>query len=480
MTEERKLVTILFADVTGSTALGESLDPEDVRALMGRYYEHAHTIIANHGGTLEKFIGDAIMAVFGLPAAHGDDAERALAAALALREAIGQDTFLGEQFQLRMSVNTGEVVATTDTVRNDFLVTGDTVNVAARLEQHAQTGEILAGERTAQAARMGFTFAETREVVVKGKKLPLRAFPLKAQRTKREVERPPLVGRKQDLLQLEVLCERTLEEERPQLVSIIAPAGTGKTRLLEEFLARLDPEADWRSATARCLPYGQTLTYWPLQGLLYELLGEEVTREGVLGCFTHNGYTLNEATRLTEHILATLGLEGESTGNTERELIFNAWRLLIESLASTKPRMLIFEDLHWASDSLLDLLEHITHIHTQAALLLIALSRPELLDRRPTWGGGRHNFTSLALQPLSSKQTTELIKKLAENLPTEVQQRIIKNSGGNPFFTLELLRGLVERGQSGQASGGTGRGAVDPQITYHRYTRECSWPKEAR
>src|SRR5581483_3816136 len=223
----------------GSTSLGESLDPEDFRALMGRYYDHAREVIGGYGGTLEKFIGDAVMAVFGLPVAHGDDAERALAAALALREAIQRDELLGEAFPLRMGVNTGEVMATTDAVRSDFLVTGDTVNVAARLQQNANPDEIVASERTAQAARMAFMFEEPREIQAKGKQLPLRIYPLKEKRATRLVERPPLIGRKQDLLQLEILRERTLEEERPQFVSIIAPAGTGKTRLLEEFLARL-------------------------------------------------------------------------------------------------------------------------------------------------------------------------------------------------------------------------------------------------
>jgi len=249
MPEERKLVTILFADVTESTALGDTLDPEDVRALMSRYYGHARQVVAEYGGTLEKFIGDAVMAVFGLPQAHGDDAERALAAALALHTAVTNDKVLGPSFQLRIGVNTGEVVATsassstndttagssTTSERGDFLVTGDAVNIAARLQQSALPGETLAGERTMNAARTAFMFEAARVIVVKGKRQPLRVFPLKGQRQVRQVSRPPLVGRRQDLLQLAVLQARVLEEQRPQLVSIVAPAGTGKSRLLEEF-----------------------------------------------------------------------------------------------------------------------------------------------------------------------------------------------------------------------------------------------------
>ncbi|EFH86759.1 ATP-binding protein [Ktedonobacter racemifer] len=453
MPEERKLVSILFADVTGSTALGDELDPEDVRALMGRYYEHARQIIPQHGGTLEKFIGDAVMAIFGLPQAHGDDPERALAAALALRKAVADDEMLGSIFQLRIGVNTGEVMATSDSTSNQFMATGDAVNVAARLEQNANPGEILAGERTYAAASHAFLFDASRHAEVKGKSRPLTVYPLQGPRATRKVERPPLVGRKQDLMQLALLQARALEEERPQLVSITAPAGTGKTRLLEEFLARLDLDENFQVATARCLPYGQTLTYWPLRGLLSQLIqgGDiTITRPNVAHVFREASYAQADAERLADLILATLGIEGETT--TDRENIFSAWRLLIEVLATQAPRIVIFEDLHWASDSLFDLVEYITHLRTQAPLMLIALSRPELLDRRPNWGGGRQNFTSLALQPLSPRNTQELISHLMQDVPQAVRTQIVERSGGNPFFALELLRGLQERGLTGDTA----------------------------
>lgn len=450
MPEERKLVTILFADVTGSTSLGESLDPEDVRALMGRYYEHAREIVSSYGGTVEKFIGDAVMAVFGLSVAHEDDAERALAAALELREATQQDAFLGESFQLRMGVNTGEVMATTDSTRSDFLVSGDPVNVAARLQQNANPDEIVASERTAQAARMAFAFEEPREIQAKGKQLPLRIFPLKEKRAVRLVERPPLVGRKQDLLQLEILRERTLEEERPQFVSIVAPAGIGKTRLLEEFLARLDPVEGFRIATARCRSYGESMAYLPLQGLLRDLLGEEVNRELVAASFARGGYRSEDAERLADRVLTTLKHEGSA--GTDREQIFSAWRLFIEALSRQAPYIIIFENLHWASESLLDLVEYISSLRAQTSLLLVVLSRPELWDLRPSWGGGRQNFTSLALQPLSAKRSRELIKRLAPDLPDAVSEKIAASAGGNPFFAQELVRGLAERGLAGQAA----------------------------
>jgi len=464
MPEERKLVTILFADVTGSTELGESLDSEDVRALMGRYYAHAQRVIQEHGGALEKFIGDAVMAVFGLPRAHGNDAERALAATLTLRKAIATDPFLGGRLLLRMGVNTGEVVATSDLSGGDFLVTGDAVNVAARLQQAAGPGEMVVGERTATAARDAFLFGEVRLIEVKGKREPLRVYPLVEMRTARLVGRPPLVGRRQDLLHLDLLRMRTLEERRPQLVSIVAPAGTGKTRLLEEFLAQLDAADGFQVATARCPPYGQTLTYWPLRGLLTDLLGGEIGKPLVADAFVRGGQTAEDAARLADLVLATLGIERE--GAIDRESIFAAWQLLVEILVHQTPRIVVFEDLHWASESLLDLVEHLMHLRTQASLLILVLSRPELLDRRPMWGGGRRNFTSLALEPLSDAQTGELVERLTTTdggLHETIRERIVQRSGGNPFFAIELVRGLTERGL---AAGNVPTSEVLPDTVY--------------
>jgi class 3 adenylate cyclase len=457
MPDERKLVTILFADVTGSTALGEALDPEDVRALMGRYYEHARRVIPEHGGTLEKFIGDAVMAVFGLPQAHGNDTERALAAALALRAAVSGDPVLTERLLLRIGVNTGEVVAARDIAAGgDFLVTGDAVNVAARLQQAAAPGEILAGERTTAAAQASFLFGAARSIEVKGKSRPLAVFPVLGPRPARALSRPMLVGRKRELAQLGLLRDAALEERHPQLVSIVAPAGTGKTRLLEEFLSKLKRTQGWQVATARCPPYGQSLTYWPLRGLLDELLGASFSPERVRAAYTAGGQTDEDADRLAGLLLASLGVEvgGETTlpaeRPVERESTFAAWRLLVEALAQQGPRIVVFEDLHWASESLLDLVEHVTHPRTRAALLIVVLSRPELLDRRPSWGGGRRSFTALTLDALSAAQTRTLVDQLVDQLAPEtvsetVRARIVERSGGNPFFAIELSRGLAER-----------------------------------
>lgn len=457
MPEERKLVTVLFADVTGSTALGEDLDPEDVRALMGRYYDHAKRVVSDHDGTLEKFIGDAAMAIFGLPHAHGDDAERAVAAGLALQRAVAEDPELPDVV-LRIGVNTGEVVASSDPTADDFLVTGDAVNVAARLQQCAAPGEILATERTYAAAGAVFVFGDSREVEVKGKREPLRVFPVLGVREVRQAARPRLVGREDDVMMLSLLHGRAIREGRPQLVSIVAPAGTGKTRLLEEFLDGLDP-AGVRTATSRCLPYGQTLAYWPLRGLLEELLGD-VDRPQVVGTFQQAGHTPDDAARLADLVLSTVGMEGETL--TERESVFSAWRLLAEAFAHQGPMIIIFEDLHWASDSLLDLVEQIMQPRTRAPLLLIAVSRPELLDRRPAWGAGaRQNLTTLALEHLSEERTRELVAQLGPDLPEAIHRKIVERSGGNPFFVTELVRGLAERGIG---AGGQGVEAVPDTV----------------
>ena len=217
----------------------------------------------------------------------------------------------------------------------------------------------------------------------------------------------------------------------------------GKTRLLEEFVAKLDPTEDWRIATARCLPYGQTLTYWPLRGLLVELLGEQFSLQRVASVFAAEGHPRADAERLAGLLLATLGVEAEE--HAERESTFNAWRLFIEALARQAPRIVVFEDLHWASESLLDLVEYIMRPRTQAALLIVATSRPELLDRRPLWGGGRQNFTALALTPLSDTQTRTLLGKLARKVPPLVRERMVEHAGGNPFFAIELARGQAAR-----------------------------------
>jgi class 3 adenylate cyclase/tetratricopeptide (TPR) repeat protein len=450
MPEERRVVTILFADVMGSTALGESSDPEDVRAVLGRYYAIAREVIGAHGGTLEKFIGDAVMAVFGLPQAHGDDAERALSAALGLREGVARDPATAG-LALRIGVNTGEVVATREAGAGDFLVTGDPVNVAARLQQSAEPGAILVGDRTCRAAMSAYRFGETQHLSVKGKREPIAGAVL-LERAERRTPRTPFLGREHDLAQLDLVAKRAFSEKRPQLVTITAPAGTGKSRLVDEFVSRLD-HTDLTVATAQCLPYGSAVTFLPLRGLARGLLGvdaDTALTAPLRDAFVAGGYGEQDAHRLAGLIAATLGDANESE-RADRDEIFNAWRLLVEALAGRGPLLIIFEDLHWASDTLLDLVEHVTGSRAGTPLVMVALARPELLDRRPLWGGGRRNFSSIALEPLSADDTRRLVAVMTEGMPGPIAQRIAERAGGNPFFAGELVRAFEDRRRAGQS-----------------------------
>ncbi|MEO6797698.1 MAG: adenylate/guanylate cyclase domain-containing protein [Candidatus Dormibacter sp.] len=448
MAEERRVVTVLFADVAGSTAMGDVLDPEDVRILLRRYYDLATEVVSEYGGILEKFIGDAVVAVFGLPVGHDDDPQRALAAALMLRDRVRADPTLGDRLPIRLGINTGEVVAIRESATGDFPLTGDAVNVAARLQQAAEPWSIICGERTAESAGGAFDFGPFIEVEVRGKAQPVRASPLLGHAAPVRGRRAAIIGRDVDLQQMELVARRALGEQRPFLVSIIAPAGTGKTRLLEEFLERLpalDPTAT--VAIAQCLPYGQRLTYWPLRAVLFRLIGvgddakAHEIREAIRRWLAGSG--LEAADREAELLAATVGA-GE-TEVSDRSTLLAAWRTAFEIAARRSPLVLVFEDLHWSSDSLLDLFEFVMQPRGDLPLLMIALTRPELLDRRPGWGGGRRNYVSLSLEPLTDQMTATLVKDLLPLSSPEQIQTVVSRAEGNPFFAGELVRSLQER-----------------------------------
>lgn len=449
MAEERRVVTVLFADVAGSTALGESLDPEDARFLLRRYYDIARETVTEYGGIMEKFIGDAVVAVFGFPQTHDDDPQRAMSAALVLRDRVQSDHELGDRLPIRLGINTGEVVATREAAAGDFPLTGDAVNVASRLQGSAAPWTIVVGERTMAGCRAEFEFGERMEIAVRGRAQPVRAFELLARSARRPVaSRTPLIGREADLQQIELVARRALAEQRPFLASIIAPAGVGKTRLLEEFLERLpaiEPRA--RVAIAQCLPYGQRLTYWPLRSVLYRIIGvaddanPQAVREAIRKWLQSSG--LEALDRAVELLAATVGA-GE-TEVLDRSALLAAWRTFFEIAARRAPLVLVFEDLHWSSDSLLDLFEFVMQPRGELPLLMMALTRPELLDRRPAWGGGRRNYVSISLEPLSDRETARLVKQLLAGCSPEMVQRIVERSEGNPFFAGELVRSISER-----------------------------------
>ena len=446
MTEERRLVTVLFADVVGSTALGEALDPEDVRALLARLFAIARDAVDQHGGRIEKYIGDAVMATFGLPVAHGDDSARALSAALDLRDRVQADPVLADRLQIRLGVNTGEVIATRDPQANEFLLTGDPVNTAARLQQAAEEWAIVVGERTVRAVGDRFVFGPPMALEAKGKATPVPARQLLGPSPVAGTRpRHPLVGRDADLLQLELVGRRAFEERRPYLVSIIAPAGVGKSRLLEEFLDRVSP-GPARIALAQCLPYGQRLTYWPMRAILLSILGlAEDTAPGALREALRDWLaTAGDADGPTTaaQLAATFGASESEVG--DRLALFAAWRRFVELASERAPLALVFEDLHWSSDSLLDLIEAILQPHADVPLLMIALARPELLDRRPSWGGGRRNAVSIALEPLADASVAELVEDLLESPAPAIIQAVVDRAEGNPFYAGEIVRSLVD------------------------------------
>ncbi|MEO8745811.1 MAG: adenylate/guanylate cyclase domain-containing protein [Candidatus Dormiibacterota bacterium] len=449
-TEERRIVTVLFADMAGSTALGEELDPEEMRRILARYYAIARESVDEHGGTIEKFIGDAVMAVFGLPTAHGDDPDRAVAAAVRMRQGIRSDSMLHGRIAVRFGISSGEVVASRDQSAGDFLITGDATNVAARLQQAAQPWSILVSDRTVRAA-VNFEFGAELSVVAKGKAAPVGArevLGLRKAKAQRRV-RLPLVGRENDLAQLQLVARRAVGEKRPSMVSVIAPAGTGKTRLVEEFLdwlPSLAPNAV--VATAQCLPYGQQLTYWPMRQVLFTLTGHS---EDVMPGHLHEELTTwlkglgvadaEHDARLLAATVGEMGVEG-----ADKDHLFAAWRTALEAVSRRAPLVIVFEDLHWSSDSLLDLAEFVMQPRGEAPVLMIVLARPELLDRRPTWGGGRLNHLAIALEPLRETAIADLVRHLLDTDRPDVIKLVSERSEGNPFYAGELVRSYLEQG----------------------------------
>jgi class 3 adenylate cyclase/tetratricopeptide (TPR) repeat protein len=402
--ELRKTVTVVFCDVTGSTELGEQTDPETLRALLARYFERMKGIVESHGGVVEKFIGDAVMAVFGVPVAHEDDALRACRAAVEMRDSLPELGIAG-----RIGLDTGEVVTGTE----ERLATGDAVNVAARLEQTAAPGEVLAGAETLRLVRSAVEVGERRSLELKGKGEPVSAWPLLG--VVGEVERPfasPMVGRENELGRLQNVFAQALHDRSCQLFTILGSAGVGKSRLAAEFLVTIET----RVARGRCLSYGEGITYWPVVEILKQL---DSLPEG-------------DAARPVRSLL------GETDQPASAEEIAWGFRKLLEQEAQEEPLVCVLDDLHWGEETLLDLVEHVADLARDAPILLLCMARPELLERRPSWGGGKWNATTVLLEPLDAAETERLLAELGE-VPEGLHERIVHVAEGNPLFLEEML-----------------------------------------
>jgi class 3 adenylate cyclase len=409
--EQRKTVTILFCDVAGSTELGESTDPEALRALLARYFERMKEIVERHGGSVEKFIGDAVMAVFGVPVVHEDDALRACRAAIEMRDALPELGIRG-----RIGLNTGEVVTGTE----ERLATGDAVNVAARLEQAAEAGEVLVGAETVRLVRDAVELGEERALELKGKAEPVAAYPLLA--AAGELLRRfdvPIVGREREQRALDDAWERVRSERACHLFTILGAAGVGKSRVTAEFLGSLESATVVRG---RCLSYGEGITYWPVVEVVLQL-----------------------GTRPSDPraSAAVASLLGESKKSATAEEIAWAFRKLLEESA---PIVCVFDDLHWAEPTFLDLVDHVADWSRDAPILLACIARPELLDRRPTWAGGKLNATTVLLEPLTDEETAELVERLlgAADLDPELRAKIQEAAEGNPLFVEQMLAMVAE------------------------------------
>jgi class 3 adenylate cyclase/tetratricopeptide (TPR) repeat protein len=413
--EVRKVVTVLFCDVIGSTALGERVDPETLRSTMTRYYAVARAAIERHGGTVEKFIGDAVMAVFGVPTVREDDALRAVRAALELRDSA--------EVGIRIGVNTGEVVTGT----GETLVTGDAVNVAARLEQAASPGEVLIGESTYALVRDAVDAELLPPVDAKGKSAPVTAYQLRgvtggtAYVRRTDVS---FVGREHEQQLLESAWARAQSERACVLFTVLGTAGVGKSRLIAEFTAKLGATV----LAGRCLSYGDGITYWPAVEVVKQLLGQEPAP--------------NPA------IASLLG-----HGNVTAEEIAISVRRLLEARARERPVVVVFDDLQWAEPTFLDLVEHVADWSRDAPMLVVCLARPELLELRAGWGGGKLNATTVLLEPLDEGESGELIDALlgTAGLDDELRARITSAAEGNPLFVEQMLA-MVQDAPGGEVS----------------------------
>ena len=453
--EERRVVTTLFCDLVGFTAISERNDPELVDVMLRRYYAAARRAIESYGGTVEKYIGDAVVAVFGVPTLHEDDPERAVRAGLRLVDEIDALSGIGgEPVEVRVGVNSGEALVRlhVDPASGEGFLTGDAVNVASRLQSVAPPMAVAVGEATHAATENVFAFDACHPVALKGKSQPLRAWLATASlaRTGSELRSftTGFVGREEELATLGELLDPAVEEHRPQLALVVGEPGIGKSRLLAEFARRLDDEPTmvlWRQG--RCLPFGSNVTFWALSEIVRSCAGI-LESDGVARAEARLEAVLPESADrdlLRARLRPLLGLEAEQASREEN---FAAWRVFLESQAAHGPAVLVVEDLHWADEAMLAFLDDLALNLGKVPLLLLATGRREVLDFAGPGAGFVSSAEHVVLGPLSGEETAELARSRlgAKSLPTDLQALILERSGGNPLFAEELVRLLEDRG----------------------------------
>ena len=456
---ELKFATALFADLVGSTTLAEQEDPEVVQAVVGRSFDRLSVEIERYGGLLEKFMGDAMLAVFGVPRSHEDDPERAVRAALEMQAVLSElnRAFAGEgkpQLAMRIGIEAGDVLVDMERAAGprDRMLTGDAVNTAARLEAAADPGHVLVGPAVYASTKDVIDFAEIAPLVLKGKAEPVPAWDALRVKAKRRGERPSLglearlIGRDEEMTVLKQTLHRVETEGRPAMVTIVGPAGVGKSRVTAElvrYVEGLPQFIYWRSG--RCLAYGNT-PYSALADAIKaqcEIL-EDDAADIVAGKVEAAVEELFGDTAVAPRIRALVG-GGETTAFT-REDLFDAWRRFLERMAARYPLVLALDDLHWADEGLLDLVEHVAD-WAQGPILLLVQARPDLFDIRPAWGGGKRNAASIYLDPLTPEEDAAMIDDLLPGeITDELRKLIVERSEGNPLYTEEIIRMLIDRG----------------------------------
>ncbi len=456
---ERKVITVVFADIVGFTERAEHLDPEDVEALLGPYQELLRTELERLGGTVEKFIGDAVMAAFGAPVAHEDDPERAVRAALAIRDAIRAEGRL----EVRIAVHTGEAIVRLDArpAAGETIAAGDVLNTASRLQEAAPVNGVVVGESTYNATRSVIDYVTVEPVEAKGKAAPIRAWeavrPSRSEFAGREASRTSLVGRARELTLLRGALERVESEHSPQLVTLVGVPGIGKSRLVSELVRshfEESPLRDWQQG--RCLPYGDGVSFWAIAEIVKGLAGilesdeSEIVAEKLaraVGEVLPDG----EAELVRSRLAPLVGLEGDAaTGSERRDESFAALRRFLEAIAERRPLMVVVEDLHWADDGVLDFFDYLAGWATGVPLLILCTARPELLERRPGWGGGKLNALTLGLSPLADADAARLIAGVLDHavLPAGTQTALLERAGGNPLYAEQFALLYLERGSA--------------------------------